>query len=67
MNTILEEQLSTGQNKRIAPFSFHECHKATLSSDNLLATKRLTALTPEIDCDQTAMGSPPVMSAVIAK
>jgi hypothetical protein len=28
------------------------------------ATKGLIALTPEIDCGQTAMGLPPVMSAV---
>jgi hypothetical protein len=37
-----------GQNKRIAPLSlFHECRKR--------ATKGLTALTPEVRCDQTAM------------
>jgi hypothetical protein len=29
------------------------------------ATKGLIALTPEIDCDQTTMGSPPVTSAVL--
>jgi hypothetical protein len=40
----------TGQNKRTA-----------LSQK---ATKGLTALTPEIDCDQTAMDLPPVTSAV---
>jgi hypothetical protein len=28
------------------------------------ATKELIALTPEMHCDQTAMGLPPVMSAV---
>jgi hypothetical protein len=28
------------------------------------ATKELTALTSEVDCDQTAMGLPPVTSAV---
>jgi hypothetical protein len=28
------------------------------------ATKGLTALSSEIDCDQTAMGLPPIMSAV---
>jgi hypothetical protein len=39
------------QNKRIAPLSyFHECHNMRQ------ATKGLTALTPEIDCDQTAIG-----------
>jgi hypothetical protein len=28
------------------------------------ATKVLIALTPDVDCDQTAMGLPPVTSAV---
>jgi hypothetical protein len=28
------------------------------------ATKGLTALTPEIDCDKMTMGLPPVISAV---
>jgi hypothetical protein len=28
------------------------------------ATKGLIALTPEIDCDQTAIGLPPVTSSV---
>jgi hypothetical protein len=46
-----------GQNKRIAPLSFlHGCRKK--------ATKGLTVLTPEIDCDQTAIGLPPVTSSV---
>jgi hypothetical protein len=41
-----------GQYKRIAPLSiFHGCRKG------------LIAFTPEIDCDQTAMGLPPVTSA----
>jgi hypothetical protein len=44
-----------GQNKRIAPLSFfHGCQ----------ATKGLIALTPEVNCDQTAMGFPPSTSAV---
>jgi hypothetical protein len=30
-----------------------------------IASKELTALTPEIDCDQTAMGLPPVTTAVL--
>jgi hypothetical protein len=30
----------------------------------VIATKELKALLPEIDCDQKAMGLPPVMSAV---
>jgi hypothetical protein len=42
-----------GQNKRIALLFFlHGCRK------------RLIALTPEIDCNMTAMGLPPVTSAV---
>jgi hypothetical protein len=46
-----------GQNKRIALLSFfYGCRKAI---------KELIALTPEIDSDQTAMGLPPVTSAVI--
>jgi hypothetical protein len=32
--------------------------------DVVKATKALIALTPEIDCDKTAMGFPPVTSAV---
>jgi hypothetical protein len=32
--------------------------------DVVKATKGLTALTPEIDCDQTMMGLLPVMYAV---
>jgi hypothetical protein len=28
-------------------------------------TKGLIAFTPEIDCDQTAMGLPPITSAVL--
>jgi hypothetical protein len=32
------------------------------SSGNI---KRLMMMTPEIDCDQTAIGLPPVMSAVL--
>jgi hypothetical protein len=32
--------------------------------DVLMATKGLIALKPEIDCDQMAMGLPPVTSAV---
>jgi hypothetical protein len=45
----------SGQNKREAalPF-FHGCHKG----------EELIALKLEIDCDQTAMGLPPVTSAV---
>jgi hypothetical protein len=31
---------------------------------SLKATKGILALTPEIDCDQTAMGLPPVTTAV---
>jgi hypothetical protein len=31
---------------------------------SLKATKGLIALTPEIDCNKTAMGLPPVTSAV---
>jgi hypothetical protein len=30
-------------------------------------TKRLTALTPEMDCDQTVMSLPPVTSVVFLK
>jgi hypothetical protein len=30
----------------------------------LKATKGLTALTPEMDCDYKAMGLPPIISAV---
>jgi hypothetical protein len=41
-----------GQNKRIAPLSF------------LHGIKGLIALTPEIDCNKTAMGLPPVTSGV---
>jgi hypothetical protein len=41
----------------IAPLSlFHGCRKK--------CAKGLAALTPEIDCDQTAMGLTPVTSAV---
>jgi hypothetical protein len=43
-------------NKRIAPLS---------SMDVVKATKGLIAFTPEIDCNQTAMGLPPVRSAVL--
>jgi hypothetical protein len=32
--------------------------------DVVKATKGLIALTPEIDCNKTAMGLPPVTSAV---
>jgi hypothetical protein len=32
--------------------------------DVVKATKGLAALTPEMDCDQTAMGLPPVTSTV---
>jgi hypothetical protein len=46
-----------GQNKRIAPLSFfHGCRKRRLKDE---------ALTHEVDCDQTAMGLPPVTSAVL--
>jgi hypothetical protein len=31
------------------------------------ATKGLIAVTPEVDCDQTAMGLPDVMSAILLK
>jgi hypothetical protein len=42
------------QNKRIAPLSlFRGCRK------------RVIAFTPQIDCDQTAMGLPPITSAVL--
>jgi hypothetical protein len=34
------------------------------SMDVVKATNRLIALTPEINCDLTAMGLPPVTSAV---
>jgi hypothetical protein len=45
------------QNKRIAPlFLYMDVEKAT---------KGLIAFTPEIDCDQTAMGLSPVTSAVL--
>jgi hypothetical protein len=38
----------------------------TLSSmDVVNVTKGLTTFTPEMDYDQTAMGLPPVMSAVL--
>jgi hypothetical protein len=49
-----------GQNKRNLSLSSMELKKAT---------KGLTALKPEIDCDQMAMGLPTVMSAefLIAK
>jgi hypothetical protein len=40
-----------GQKNSIAPLSFLE------------ATKGLIALTPEIDCNKTAMGLPPVTPA----
>jgi hypothetical protein len=44
-----------GQNKRIAPLSFlHGCRKR----------RGLMALTPEIGCNKTAMGLPPVTPAV---
>jgi hypothetical protein len=43
-----------GQNKRIAPLSWK----------SLKATKGLIALTPEIDCNKTAMALPPVTSVV---
>jgi hypothetical protein len=33
--------------------------------DVVKATKGLIAFTPEIGCDQTAMGLPPVTSAVL--
>jgi hypothetical protein len=47
-------RVDPGQNKRIAPLSFfHGCR-----------TKGLTAITPEIDYDQTAMDLPPVAPAV---
>jgi hypothetical protein len=45
-----------GQNKRISPLFPPWMW--------LKATKGLTALTPEIDCDQAAMDLPPVTSAV---
>jgi hypothetical protein len=35
--------------------------------DVVKATKGLTALTSEIDCNKTAMGIPPVTSAVFLK
>jgi hypothetical protein len=45
-----------GQNIRIAPLFFlHGCLRR-------LKTNGLIGLTPEIDCDQTAMGLPPVTS-----
>jgi hypothetical protein len=46
-----------GQKKRKAPLPFF--HGSWEK-----ATKRLTALPPEIDCDQTAMGLPPVTSPI---
>jgi hypothetical protein len=47
-----------GQNKRIVPLSFfHGCRK--------MVTKGLIVFTPEIDCDQMAMGLRPVTSAVL--
>jgi hypothetical protein len=49
-----------GPNKRIAPLSVF----LSSSMDVVKATKGLTALTPEIDCGQTAMGLPLVTSAV---
>jgi hypothetical protein len=33
--------------------------------DVVKATKGLIAVTPEIDCDQTVVGLPPVTSAVL--
>jgi hypothetical protein len=33
--------------------------------DVVKGDKGLIASTPEVDCDQTAMGSPPVTSAVL--
>jgi hypothetical protein len=33
--------------------------------DVVKATKGIIAFTPEIDCDQTEMGLPPVTSAVL--
>jgi hypothetical protein len=39
-----------------------ECHLSLSFME--VATKRLTELTPEMDCDQTAMGLPPVTSTV---
>jgi hypothetical protein len=54
----LEISISCGVRDKIkeAPFSFlHGCRKRT---------KGLIALTPEIDCNKTAMGLTPVTSAV---
>jgi hypothetical protein len=46
-----------GQKKRIAPLPFfHGCRKRQLNEK---------ALTPEMDCNLTAMGLPPVTSAVV--
>jgi hypothetical protein len=52
---LLRSILSLGyQDRRIPPLPFfHGCH-----------TKGLIAITPEIDCNKTAMGLPPVTSAV---
>jgi hypothetical protein len=49
-----------GQNKRIAPLSF--LLKSTV--DVVKGDKGLIALTPEINYNKTAMGLPPVTSAV---
>jgi hypothetical protein len=45
-----------GQNKRIVPLS---------SMDVVKGYEALIAFAPEIDCDQTALGLPPVTSAVL--
>jgi hypothetical protein len=46
-----------GQNNRITSLSFfHGCRK------RLLYYSELIALTPDIDCDQTVIGLPPVRS-----
>jgi hypothetical protein len=50
------------QNKRIDTHDIHGIKR----EEPFKATKELTALTSEIDCDQTAMGSPPATSAVFS-
>jgi hypothetical protein len=57
--TIIVSSVSCG-----VPDKFKKSTSLFLPWMSSLATKGLTAVTPEIDCDQTAMGLPPVTSAV---
>jgi hypothetical protein len=54
-----------GQNKRITHLSFfHGCRKRRLKDYTYTNTNLHTTLTSEIECDKTAMGLPPITSAV---